>query len=1281
MCTTHILPNVSWLVTESNQSDGIEARIDESQPRMVAMRSMYGNVLRISQNQDLCTVDNNVAKMLAQLTVRLIEVYTAMRVDIDRKYNCNKNVHIMNGSIKSAFASQGNSDNADNDDESTFTLQTLDEECNRLAEILIGMCLDSRPKVRRAASQAASELRNVTAVRQAAAATVDACASSALEQYSKSKSLKGNSGSKIAETQLAESILVFLHALSALRGFSLLSALSDYAGKLYSLQHPLISQHLTEALLMSLEYDGVDGSNTLALGAEKLDGSMVDAENLSKLIKVAIPDISKLLDKSSSQASAIIDVDTALARLRCTEAAFLRLASLHKAEQARDSMLRLIMSSYVPLIGSKQEALRFGAATTMQRVLGGARLQSISANCMRSLTVSLSSLLSLRYRDGWHLALPVISSLFENCGKSGRGGDEYVSDLILKIEALRADERLKSSVDTSLGIAIRWLGPNFVLKCLPLGLEESIASGTAGRAWLLPLVRSHSKASSIEYWATTLLPLSKRLNQISVESKGVQSKLALAAEVQAWSTLPAFCCWARDTADVFPLIAKDLGLAIAERPELQSIVCSAIVMVLRQNLMVASSSGNGLDYTEDEDEDDDVSELGQADLQNKIDGIHEEETGDVPEFMNQEVATETLECLKGFARNFMPIFFNAVVATQQGQRQNLSRAISMYSKVCDVKLLRGFFRTILKKLINVGKQQDAGDANDDIDVERCTYLDLVNSLLNGLSEEDAIMAYTTARAIVINADASPAALVKRAYRLIVKIIDLQPDVMREKLKDLVEILIATRNSCGTSSRRYRLLLIRRVILIVLKDLNDSKARADGLVPSEVVNAFMGEAVLGVKEHNARARKLAFEHIVILGRAYEAGGHFNEIFNSVLACLAGSTPHMISAAVMALTRLLYEFTDALPSVQELVVAVMQLMRSRAREIIRSVLGFAKVVAVRVPIASVQALLGTIISGLLLWSDDTKNKFKLKVRVILERLVKRCGCETVLEHVPNEHLKLISHIRKMLGRADRKRREGGSTIGDDKDDEGRSLAGKTMSKANTARKSQWRDEDIFSDEDADFKSRVSGRSDGQGTKASTRSRKVGSRLNLPSDRGLSDPIDLLSDSTTKHVLNMQKEKDEMRREAMRTDDDDLFDQDKSGRLVIKKFIKSRKRGREDIGSDKNDDIKSQKSIHSRRSDKKYAGSVAPSKGGLSSKSARTTSSVKKKFVSKVHSGAKYKNKKAGGDHKIAGAPDPYSFWALDRKLLNRRAQKRKGAKEALKGVIKTTTMKGSKSTKQR
>ena len=52
--------------------------------------------------------------------------------------------------------------------------------------------------------------------------------------------------------------------------------------------------------------------------------------------------------------------------------------------------------------------------------------------------------------------------------------------------------------------------------------------------------------------------------------------------------------------------------------------------------------------------------------------------------------------------------------------------------------------------------------------------------------------------------------------------------------------------------------------------------------------------------------------------------------------------MVAASVMALARLLYEFGGALAaSVPELMPAVLSLLRSRAREVVKAVLGFLKV----------------------------------------------------------------------------------------------------------------------------------------------------------------------------------------------------------------------------------------------------------------------------------------------------------------------------------------------------
>ena len=63
---------------------------------------------------------------------------------------------------------------------------------------------------------------------------------------------------------------------------------------------------------------------------------------------------------------------------------------------------------------------------------------------------------------------------------------------------------------------------------------------------------------------------------------------------------------------------------------------------------------------------------------------------------------------------------------------------------------------------------------------------------------------------------------------------------------------------------------------------------------------------------------------------------------VMGGLIGTTPHMVSAAVMALARLLHEFAPLLETAApRLLATVLMLLRSKSREIIKAVLGFCKV----------------------------------------------------------------------------------------------------------------------------------------------------------------------------------------------------------------------------------------------------------------------------------------------------------------------------------------------------
>lgn len=72
------------------------------------------------------------------------------------------------------------------------------------------------------------------------------------------------------------------------------------------------------------------------------------------------------------------------------------------------------------------------------------------------------------------------------------------------------------------------------------------------------------------------------------------------------------------------------------------------------------------------------------------------------------------------------------------------------------------------------------------------------------------------------------------------------------------------------------------------------------------------------------------------------GGLRTLFTMVIGGMVGESPHMVAASVMALARLLYEFGGALSGlVPELLPAALSLLRSRAREVVKAVLGFLKV----------------------------------------------------------------------------------------------------------------------------------------------------------------------------------------------------------------------------------------------------------------------------------------------------------------------------------------------------
>lgn len=403
---------------------------------------------------------------------------------------------------------------------------------------------------------------------------------------------------------------------------------------------------------------------------------------------------------------------------------------------------------------------------------------------------------------------------------------------------------------------------------------------------------------------------------------------------------------------------------------------------------------------------------------------------------------------------------------------------------------------------------------------------------------------------------------------------------------------------------------------------------------------------------------------------ETGGsqeRLMQFFTMIVGCLAGSTPHMVSAAVVALARLLYEFSAELcHTVPDLLPSALLLLKSRNREIIKSVLGLVKVVIARLPAVELEQHLHSMVEGLILWSDDSKNHFKAKVRAIIERLVRRCGMDTVAKVMPQEHMKLLTNIRKTKEQNERKKKS--NNVGEEEETKSQ------QSRASTARKSKWNHTDMFSDDDDDDEH---GDMDGS-TKASTmaktsffnksegttKSRKLRkSNKRLPED--LMDvegePLDLLDTRKTREVLRGPKS------QHKKNDSDDELEYTTDGKMIVDESgdkIRDKLKRKKQWEEDHPEAAASQAGRSSRRG----GGEGSRSKAEIKPRKARKVNNESKSWA---YTGDEYASKKskAVGDVKKEGKLDPYAYWPLDPKILNRREAKRNAARKGMGSVMKS------------
>lgn len=425
---------------------------------------------------------------------------------------------------------------------------------------------------------------------------------------------------------------------------------------------------------------------------------------------------------------------------------------------------------------------------------------------------------------------------------------------------------------------------------------------------------------------------------------------------------------------------------------------------------------------------------------------------------------------------------------------------------------------------------------------------------------------------------------------------------------------------------------------------------------KITTSLVGETLLCLKDSNAKTRDGAYKLLLEMAKVHDDHSDFIKV---VGAALGSKTPHMRSAAVTALSRLVFEFCSEDLQVQQLlpsmIKTVMLLTDDPAREVTKSMVAFARVSVSAATSEQLEPLLPEILGGLLKYHRG-KDRFRAKIKIIIKKLVKMFGYDVLMPHVPPSDARLLTHMRKLSEREARRKKtrrgEHKRSTRDDFDvmmdsDEEDSDDGRTLMTGMTGAMTR-----------VSRMSRVTSKSGQHTLKRDRGEMEPSVALSAKSARSRKSAVSFrIKNDTSGEVLDV---KDLTQKTVSFADDnnDDTSDDgadlefDASGKLVVPDIDDS-------FSTENNKDVDVEMSSFSNLARLKR------SPGGRGDQSVKSQKSKQKK-TNAAAPGSAYKAKKAGGDVKKKGQKyEPYAYVQLDGKQYTRK--NRRQAVEQMGSVV--------------
>uniref|UniRef100_A0AAX7SN66 Ribosomal RNA-processing protein 12-like conserved domain-containing protein n=1 Tax=Astatotilapia calliptera TaxID=8154 RepID=A0AAX7SN66_ASTCA len=569
------------------------------------------------------------------------------------------------------------------------------------------------------------------------------------------------------------------------------------------------------------------------------------------------------------------DLQPLLAWLAVMEKAHIHLASL-QSSLSLGHLPRLFSAAMSCLLSPHTQVV--SAATNTLKTL----LTECVASPMDEMGTVTEEGLSYRFHASWPFVLQILGCFYRVAGKQAH---PIMTKSLQSLADLRSTPHFAFSgeLDLAVGGAVESMGPEVVLGAVPLNITGYDDDLEFPRSWLVPVIRDHVKNTHLSFFTSYFLPLASTLKQRAVEleqtGQKLEAKVYDTLQLQIWTMLPGFCTCPVDVLTAFKGIARTLGMAVNERPDLRLTVCQALRTIINKSCS-----------TEEE-----KAEVGR------------------------------------FSKNFLPILFN--VYSQQpanGEsgtyRMAVLDTIKVYLGITEMPMICTFLQKATERLTSA-------ESNEFI---RLSVMDLVVAMAPCVDEVTMTKTFELIRPYLETKEPS---MQKKAYRVLEEMCGGERDACRlfvmSNLETLKVVPLETLKNASSPAKRPRLKCLSHIV----RRLNeDHKDFITTLLP-EVIICTKEVSVGARKSAYNLLVEIGNAFVRFCGNTKDA---MEQYLVMVYAGLTGSVT-MITCAVLALTRLVFEYKGRpLTTMEQLLQNICLLLSSHTREVVKAALGFIKVI---------------------------------------------------------------------------------------------------------------------------------------------------------------------------------------------------------------------------------------------------------------------------------------------------------------------------------------------------